>query len=88
MLCFEPVYSKLLYLLKVLIVQSYCIMGDDWGGDDAGAVREQYSVVAEPDIKLFGKWSTIDVQVSDISLSVSSPLAFRNNLNCNNLGSI
>ena len=29
-------------------------------------------VVAElPEIKLFGKWSTDDVQVSDISLTVS-----------------
>ena len=30
-------------------------------------------VVAElPEIKLFGKWSTDDVQVSDISLTVST----------------
>ena len=58
-------------------------MGDDWGGDDTAAVGEQYSVVAAPEIKLFGKWSTDDVQVSDISLTVSSPLPFRNNLNIN-----
>lgn len=33
---------------------------------------EQAPVVAElPEIKLFGKWSTEDVQVSDISLTVS-----------------
>ena len=30
--------------------------------------------VAEiPEIKLFGKWSSDDVQVSDISLTVSTP---------------
>ena len=33
---------------------------------------EQAPAVAElPEIKLFGKWSTDDVQVSDISLTVS-----------------
>ena len=33
---------------------------------------EQAPAVAEmPEIKLFGKWSTEDVQVSDISLTVS-----------------
>ena len=33
---------------------------------------EQISAVAEiPEIKLFGKWSSDDVQVSDISLTVS-----------------
>ena len=33
---------------------------------------EPAPVVAElPEIKLFGKWSTDDVQVSDISLTVS-----------------
>ena len=46
-------------------------MGDDWGADEQGVAGEQYSVVAAPEIKLFGKWSTDDVQVSDISLTVS-----------------
>ena len=33
---------------------------------------DQTAPVAEPpEIKLFGKWSTEDVQVSDISLTVS-----------------
>ena len=48
-------------------------MGDDWGAEEAGVAGEQYTVVAAPDIKLFGKWSTDDVQVSDISLTVSIP---------------
>ena len=40
---------------------------DDWGVDES-------PVVVSPevqDIKLFAKWSTDDVQVSDISLTVS-----------------
>lgn len=44
------------------------IMSDEWG------VEESPVVVVAPevqDIKLFGKWSTDDVQVSDISLTVS-----------------
>ena len=42
-------------------------MSDEWG------VEESPVVVAPEvqDIKLFGKWSTDDVQVSDISLTVS-----------------
>ena len=46
-------------------------MADDWGNDESGVAGEQYTVVAVPEIKLFGKWSTDDVQVSDISLTVS-----------------
>ena len=47
-------------------------MGDEWGADEPIAAQaEQYAVVAAPEIKLFGKWSTDDVQVSDISLTVS-----------------
>ena len=38
---------------------------DNW--DDAG----QAQVADLPEIKLFGKWSSEDVQVSDISLAVS-----------------
>ena len=44
-------------------------MSEDWGAADDTA-----PVVVAPevqDIKLFGKWSTDDVQVSDISLTVS-----------------
>lgn len=46
-------------------------MGDDWGAEESGLASEQYPVVAAPEIRLFGKWSTDDVQVSDISLTVS-----------------
>lgn len=45
-------------------------MAEDWGAADESA-----PVVVAPevqDIKLFGKWSTDDVQVSDISLTVSA----------------
>lgn len=39
--------------------------------------EESTPVVAElPEIKLFGKWSTEDVQVSDISLTVSTCIFF------------
>ena len=44
--------------------------------EDFGSVEEP-AVAAAPeiqDIKLFGKWSTDDVQVSDISLTVSTVL--------------
>ncbi|KAJ7378093.1 ribosomal protein S5 [Desmophyllum pertusum] len=43
-------------------------MSEDWGAADDTAAP----VVVAPevqDIKLFGKWSTDDVQVSDISLT-------------------
>ena len=44
-------------------------MSEDWGndGDEAAVVAPEVQ-----DIKLFGKWSTDDVQVSDISLTVST----------------
>ena len=43
------------------------IMSDDWGVDESPVVFAPEG----QDIKLFGKWSTDDVQVSDISLTVS-----------------
>jgi len=49
-------------------------MSEDWGAADDSA-----PVVVAPevqDIKLFGKWSTDDVQVSDISLTVSCSFIF------------
>ena len=49
-------------------------MGDDWDTEAAAsglAVASSAAVVAElPEVKLFGKWSTDDVQVNDISLNV------------------
>lgn len=44
-------------------------MSEDWGAVDDAPVELAPEV---PDIKLFGKWSTEDVQVSDISLTVSN----------------
>ena len=58
-----------IYLVFLLIISIFVsvIMADDWGVDES-------PVVVAPevqDIKLFGKWSADDVQVSDISLTVS-----------------
>ena len=48
-------------------------MSEEWGTatDEPVVAAEQFAVVTTPEIKLFGKWSTDDVQVSDISLTVS-----------------
>lgn len=48
-------------------------MAENWDAEDVPAVGGGAAVaVAElPEVKLFGKWSTDDVQVSDISLTVS-----------------
>ena len=62
-------------------------MSEDWtdapvvgAASASGAVSAAAaSVVGLPDIadiKLFGRWSTSDVQVSDISLTVSDHQAF------------
>lgn len=46
-------------------------MAENWDAEDAPAVTAGTVTVAElPEVKLFGKWSTDDVQVSDISLTV------------------
>ena len=50
---------------------------EDWGAETtttaAAPAPGGAPVLAElPEVKLFGKWSTDDVQVSDISLTVSS----------------
>eukprot|EP00112_Aurelia_sp_Birch-Aquarium-sp1_P002849 Seg1316.4 transcript_id=Seg1316.4/GoldUCD/mRNA.D3Y31 product="40S ribosomal protein S5" pseudo=true protein_id=Seg1316.4/GoldUCD/D3Y31 len=58
-----PVQTNLLLLQRL-------IMGDEWGADEPIAAQaEQYAIVAAPEIRLFGKWSTDEVQVSDISLT-------------------
>lgn len=54
---------------EILLFFVSVIMSEDWGAADDAA-----PIVVAPevqDIKLFGKWSTDDVQVSDISLTVS-----------------
>jgi len=59
--------GKIFFYLFILSMFVSAIMSDDWGVDES-------PVVVAPevqDIKLFGKWSTDDVQVSDISLTVS-----------------
>lgn len=42
-------------------------MTDNWGEPEA--IEEQPTIEA-PEVKLFGKWSLNDVEVSDISLVV------------------
>ena len=51
-------------------------MGDCWDIDDvpASAAAVEAAVIPKAEmieIKLFGRWNTDDVQVSDISLAVS-----------------
>ena len=49
-------------------------MADNWDDNDAApAVTKGVSVITPemPEIKLFGKWSLDEVQLSDMSLSVS-----------------
>lgn len=48
---------------------------ENWGDDDAKAMAVEPTIpVAQapelPEIKLFGRWSCDDVQVSDMSLQV------------------
>jgi small subunit ribosomal protein S5e len=50
-------------------------MGDDWDEDvetaaAAGGAVELVSAAELPEIKLFGKWSCDEVNVSDMSLQV------------------
>lgn len=48
-------------------------MGEDWDAENTvEAVEQPLAVVPEmPEIKLFGRWSCDDVQISDMSLEVS-----------------
>jgi len=43
-------------------------MGDDWGAEVAAEMDVPINTVEIPEVKLFGKWSTDEVQVGDISL--------------------
>merc|ERR1711879_507590 len=45
------------------------IMGDDWDAEVAAGPAAAPAVAELVEVKLFGKWSTDDVQVSDISLN-------------------
>ena len=56
-------------------------MGDDWDGEvETGAaatgVVDIVSTAEIPEIKLFGKWSCDEVNVSDMSLQVTSNTLF------------
>lgn len=52
-----------MHILILIFLYYFCLV-TDW--ETAPAVAET------PEIKLFGKWSTDDVQINDISLQVSS----------------
>ncbi len=45
-------------------------MGDDWN-DDGGAIETGLNVAELQEVKLFGKWSCDEINVSDMSLQVS-----------------
>ena len=46
-------------------------MSEDWAAEAAVAAAPAPAVAEMPEIMLFGRWSCDDVQVSDISLTVS-----------------
>ncbi len=49
-------------------------MGDDWKDDPVPDTSEAVVSVADmPEVKLFGKWSCDEVNISDMSLQVSTP---------------
>lgn len=61
--CVLSVFTTAFSLLEYNNTLYYCSV-TEW--ETAPAVAES------PEIKLFGKWSTDDVQINDISLQVSS----------------
>ena len=44
-------------------------MADDWETEKGAPVSAM--MLDQPEIKLFGRWSSTEVQISDISLQVS-----------------
>ena len=63
--------------VKFFVFLLQIAMGDDWDGEvETGAaatgVVDIVSTAEIPEIKLFGKWSCDEVNVSDMSLQVSS----------------
>lgn len=55
-------------------------MTTDW--EETAAAAAVGATLEQPEIKLFGRWSSSDVQVSDISLTVSESLLFRIESDC------
>lgn len=67
------VYVDLCLIISFLTLQMGDIDGENWDGADAVATDTIPVAQAPelPEIKLFGRWSCDDVQVSDMSLQVS-----------------
>jgi hypothetical protein len=61
-------------------------MAENWDNEAAGATVVS-GLADQPEIKLFGRWSSSDVVVSDISLTVS-PICYITDLLQNRLTTI
>lgn len=66
-----------LFNYLILQVSSLATMGENWDEAPAPVAEPLPAVTVEYDeVKLFGKWSCDEVQVSDISLTVSGHWLF------------
>ena len=66
--------------MKVFFSICRANMGDDWDEEVAAPVSGDVDIAATadlPEIKLFGRWSCDEVNVSDMSLQVSKLNAWR-----------
>ena len=69
-----PLYPKLLkveFKLVFCYLQEHNKMAEDWAAEVAAATPTAAAVAEMPEIMLFDRWSCDEVQVSDISLTVS-----------------
>ena len=69
-----PLYPKLLkveFKLVFCYLQEHKKMAEDWAAEVAAATPTAAAVAEMPEIMLFDRWSCDEVQVSDISLTVS-----------------
>lgn len=73
-LCIIPAHFSCSKILHYINLFAWCKMADeDWSVDEPAAAGDTIPVAAAPElpeIKLFGRWSCDDVQVSDMSLQV------------------
>lgn len=58
----------IMMLTDLVVIFLAAKMGDDWGAEAAETMEPTLNVVEIPEVKLFGKWPTDEVQVGDISL--------------------
>ena len=55
-------------ILSVMLLFLAAKMEEDWGAEVAAEMEPTLNVVEIPEVKLFGKWPTDEVQVGDMSL--------------------